>query len=107
MPKELFREIQKLEARLENFTKKEDEFVRTLKKCIHKCRELIQGLETCTTKGNNSQIRELINLRVGTIQALSEVLIQESAVEHEKSHLLESYGTLMLRLEDVCKDFLQ
>jgi hypothetical protein len=42
----------------------------------------------------------LMKLKLEAIKAYSEVLKKESKAEHEGSHLLESYGALILALEE-------
>lgn len=48
---------------------------------------------------------ELIKLRKEVTKTLSEALKNESKAKHEKSHLLESYGALILALEEEFKKF--
>ena len=105
MPEKLLREIRKLEVRLEGFLKREEVFVKGLKKCLDKFREL-NNLETLKTGTDPEEIEELMNLRLEAVKALSEALKKASQAEHEKSHLLESYGALVLALEEEFKDFL-
>ena len=105
MPEELSREIRKLEVRLKGFLKREEVFVKGLKKCLDKFREL-KNLETLKTGTYPEEIEELMNLRLEAIKALSEALKKASQAEHEKSHLLESYGALVLALEKEFKDLL-
>jgi hypothetical protein len=40
-----------------------------------------------------------MKLGLEAVEALSEALKKESKTQHEKSHLLESYGALILSLE--------
>jgi hypothetical protein len=105
MPEVLSREIRKLEVRLGEFLKREEVFVKGLKKCIAKFREL-SNLERLKAGTDPEEIEELMNLRLEAVKALSKVLKQASQAEHEKSHLLESYGALVLALEEEFKDFL-
>jgi len=105
MPEELLREIRKLEVRLEGFLKREEVFVKGLKRCLEKFREL-NNLKRLKTGTDPEEIEELMNLRLEAVKALSEALKKASQAEHEKSHLLESYGALVLALEEEFKDFL-
>ncbi len=105
MPEKLLREIRKLEVRLEGFLKREEVFVKGLKKCLDKFREL-NDLERLKTGTDLEEIEELMNLRLEAVKALSEALKKASQAEHEKSHLLESYGALILALEEEFKDLL-
>lgn len=99
----LSREIRKLEVRLEDYSKEENEFVKELRKCLSKFTELNNGLERLKMSDKPQNNEELIMLRLEAVKALSEALKRESMVEHEKSHLLESYGTLILSLEEEFK----
>ncbi len=100
MVEKLSREIRKLEARLERFVTEEDGFVKELQHCIDKFRALNQHLEKVKTDPHPKMVEELSALRLGAIEALTEALKKSSDTEHEKSHLLESYGALILALEE-------
>jgi len=99
MPEELLKEIRKLEVRLNKFLKDEEAFVKELEKCLDKFRKLNESLERLKTKAYPKIVEETINLRLEAIEALSETLQKDSDAEHEKSHLLESYGALILASE--------
>lgn len=105
MPEELKREIQKLEARLENFLEDEEDFVKGLRSCLEKLKELNNIIERLETKPNSRRLKELTKLRLEVTKMLSEALKRESKAEHEKSHLLESYGALVLALEEQFQRF--
>jgi len=103
MSEELSREIRKLEVRLGDLLKEEDGFIRELEGCIGKFKELEKGLEKLKAKPGSispPKVKELMKLQMETIRAFSETLRRESRVEHERSHLLESYGALLLTLEE-------
>ena len=104
MSEELSREIRKLEVRLDGFLKREEVFVTGLKSCLEKFKEL-KNLETSKTGTDAEEIEELMNLRLEAIKALSEAMKKASQAEHEKSHLLESYGALVLALEKQFANF--
>lgn len=106
MPEELFREIRKLEVRLGDFLKENREFVNGLRACINKFKELNKSLEGLKTEPGPKKVEELMNLRLEAIKALSEALRRGSEAEHEKSHLMESYGALVLSLEGEFKELL-
>ena len=103
MPEELLREIRKLEIRLEDYLKQEKEFVRELRNCLSKFGELNKKMER--SKTNDEDREKLMNLRFEAFKAFSEALKKESMAEHEKSHLLESYGALILSLEKEFRNF--
>jgi len=100
MLKGLPREIRKLEVRLEDYLKEEGEFVRGLRSCLNKFTELNENLERMKTGVEAKNIEELMRFRLEAVKAFSEALKRESMAEHEKSHLLESYGALVLSLEE-------
>lgn len=100
MSEELSRETRKLEVRLDNFLKDEEAFVKELRRCIEKLKGLSDCIEKFKTKSDPKRVEEVMKSRIETIKALSDVLKKESKAEHEKSHLLESYGTLILVLEE-------
>ena len=99
MPKDLWREILKLETRLKDFVREEGSFIEALRKFIDKVRELNLKVEEAE-KGKPREIEELMNLRLDVLNLFSEVLRKEGEAEHEKSHLLESYGSLLLALDE-------
>jgi chromosome segregation ATPase len=91
---EFLREIQKLEARLKDFLKEEEALTENLKKFIEKLRDANDKIELMKNKSE-----ELEALRLEIAKALNDVLKSESEAQHERSHLLESYGALILTLE--------
>ena len=99
MSEELLREIQKMEIRLKDYLGEEEKFVKALRKCIEKFKELNNEM---LKKGAVSK-KELMNLRLEAITTLCETLEKGSEAEHEKSHLLKSYGALMLAMEKELK----
>ena len=98
MPKALSREIRKLKVRLEDYLKEEEEFVKQLRKCLSNFTELNNTLES--SKMSNEDKGKLTRLRMEAVKALSEALKREGVAVHERSHLLESYGALILSLEE-------
>lgn len=92
---ELLREIRKLEIRLDDFQKEEEAFVKELRKYIKKLKDVSNRIEKMKGKPD-----ELAMLRVEVAQAFNEALKSESKAQHEKSHLLESYGVIILALEE-------
>lgn len=92
---ELLREIRKLEIRLDDFLKDEEAFAGELRKYIKKLKDVNNRIEKLKGKPN-----ELVMLRLEVAQAFNEALKSESKAQHEKSHLLESYGAIILALEE-------
>jgi hypothetical protein len=104
MSEALSREIRKLEIRLERFITEEKHFVKKLQSCLDKFRALNEILEQVTSDHRPEMIENLANLKETAIESLSETLKKNSDAEHEKSHLLESYGALMITSEKALKD---
>jgi hypothetical protein len=98
MSEEISREVLKLEARLEGFLKDEEAFVGELRRCMEKFKEL--NAKTAEIRSDPKRIDELMKLRLEAVKAFSEALKKESKAEHERSHLLESYGALIQALEE-------
>lgn len=106
MLENLSRETRKLEARLDAFLKEEDAFLEELRGCINKLKELERNLRDFEEKTRSKGVDELLNLRLETINLFSKVLKKQGESEHEKSHLLESYGSLLLVIEEEFKELL-
>ena len=100
MSSEFSREIRKLEVRFEDYMKAEHESVELVKECVRTFRELMKGLEKRGKTPTSEEIEKLSMLKTEAIKSLSQVLKSEGNIEHEKSHLLESYGALILCLDE-------
>lgn len=98
MSEQMLREIRKLEARLDDFLNSEEAFVGELRDCVVKFKELT--VKMAEIMSDPRQIEKLMKLKLEAIKAFSEALKKESRAEHEKSHLLESYGALIQALEE-------
>jgi hypothetical protein len=92
MPEEFLREIRKLEARLREYISEEEAFVSELRTCISKLMELNRSLD------ESKDAESIKKLRVEAVRCLSDAMRQEGRSEHERSHLLESYGAILLRI---------
>jgi len=99
MAEDLSRETRKLEVRFKDFVKEEEGFIKELKKCLDKFRQVDTQLERMKMNADPNEVEDLVTLRLEATKTLCDVLIKRSKVEHEQSHLLESYGTLILALE--------
>lgn len=95
---ELLREIRKLEARLNDFLNEEANLIENIKRFIEVLRSACEKIE------KSMDMEQLKALRLEIAQALNNVLSGEGEAQHERSHLLESYGTLILALEKALKD---
>ncbi|MEM3704272.1 MAG: hypothetical protein QXX79_07655, partial [Candidatus Bathyarchaeia archaeon] len=69
-------------------------FIGKLKKFIEKLEEAYDKIRKLR---NNPE--ELATLRLEVAKSLSDVLKSEGETQHERSHLLESYGAVILALE--------
>jgi DNA repair ATPase RecN len=106
MLENLSRETRKLEVRLDAFLKEEDAFLGELRRCINKLKELERNLRDFEKKAGSKESSELLNIRLETINSFSRVLKKQGESEHEKSHLLESYGSLLHVIEEEFKEIL-
>jgi len=97
---EFSREIRKLEVRFGDYMKAEQEFVEHVKECIRVFGELMKNLEKRNKTFSSDEIEKLSLLKTEAIKSLGQVLKSEGNIEHEKSHLLESYGALILCLDE-------
>jgi len=100
VPSELLKEIRKLEVRLEDYIESEEKFIRDLRDCIKKLKELNEEFEKINMNSSSERYGNLSKLRLEVIRAFTETLKSQGEVEHEKSHLLESYGAIILSLEE-------
>jgi hypothetical protein len=89
---EFYREVRKLEARLDDYLTDEETFVKSLRECITQLKALHASTETSATP------KEISKLMSSSEETLSNALINQGKAEHERSHLLESYGALILAL---------
>jgi hypothetical protein len=85
--------------RLDDFLKEEEAFVKELKRYIKKLKYVSNRIEKLKGNPDPKTAQELAMLRLEAVHALNKALKGESKAQHEKSHLLESYGALILALE--------
>ena len=100
MPEELSLEIRKFEVRLQEYVKAEEKAVKSLATLIEKLKQLNSFMETSPTKKNSEKLDRIMGLRLQAIKAFREALSCISKAEHEKSHLSESYGSILSALEE-------
>jgi hypothetical protein len=96
---EFFRETRKLEIRLNEYLKEEDVFVNKLRDSIGQLKALNTAIEQLHAPISGEKAEEILKLKAEAITALSEALKIQGKAEHEKSHLLESYGALLVELQ--------
>ena len=98
MCEELLTEIRKLEVRLQEFIEAEQKATESLRKWIDKLKDLHNSVSKIKEKPELTE--KMLKLRLEYIKAFHDALKEVSKAEHEKSHLLESYGTILLLLEE-------
>lgn len=79
--------------------KAQQEFIEHVKQCVRIFKELMENLEKRGKISSFEELEKLSILRREAIKSLGQVLKSESNIEHEKSHLFESYGALILFLD--------
>jgi hypothetical protein len=104
LPEELSLEIRKFEVRLQEYVKAEEKAVKSLTTLIEKLKQLSSFMETSTAKKNSEKLDRIMDLRLQAIKAFREALSCISRAEHEKSHLSESYGSIISALEEQIQD---
>jgi len=95
---ESLKEVAKLRVRVGNLAKAEEAMIAKLEACLTKWETLCLKLDGQA----KAQREEVLWLRSEAYEALREALESQSKVEHERSHIPESLGSLLL---DVEKDF--
>ena len=100
LPEGLSLEIRKFEVRLREYVEAEEKAAESLKTLIKKLKELNSFMETLPTEKNSEMLDRIMELRLQAIKAFREALSCISKAEHEKSHLSESYGSIISALEE-------
>ncbi|MCW4044068.1 MAG: hypothetical protein NWE94_00950 [Candidatus Bathyarchaeota archaeon] len=96
---ELSIEIRKLEIRLTEFLEHEDDFIAKLRNFLERMKSLNEKVNNAETSPDAEKIKELMKLKLEITDAFSETLRKASKAEHERSHLIESYGALITSME--------
>ena len=92
-------EVRKLEVRLNDYLKEEEAFVTEIKNSIDQFRSLYTFTSKLTEKNEPKEIADALTLKTKGEEAFSKALKQQGEAGHEGSHLLESYGALILALQ--------
>jgi hypothetical protein len=100
---EFFREIRKLEVRLGEYLEEEQVFVKKTQECIVRFKALYSAIEQAHVPLSLDEEEEVSKLTADAIEALSGAMKIQGKAEHEKSHLLESYGALIEGLQRIKK----
>lgn len=88
----LEREVKKFRVRVSDYLRGAEEF-------REKIDRLISKLEEACIKLKIEKPETLIAIKREVVEAISEALRAEGEIQHERSHLLESYGAIILALE--------
>jgi hypothetical protein len=96
MSQDFSREIKKLEVRLGEVAEKTSVFLESVKNCVSVFEELNDYLNLAPKKRD---LTKMISLHRSACEAYQEALGNHSNLDHEKSHLLDSYGALIATLE--------
>lgn len=107
MPEELSLEIRKFEVRLQQYVKAEEEAIKSLTAFIGKVKELNNLLGAQLKEEKSERIEKIMELRFENIKALQNALNCMAKAEHEKSHLPQSYGSILLAIEELTKTLLK
>ena len=97
--------MRKIEIRLDDYLKDEDAFVNSLRDCIGKFKSLYAALEKLGISPQATEVNEVLELKRRAEEAFSIALIGQGRAEHERSHLLESYGAIVLALQSLEPNF--
>lgn len=100
---QFYREVRKLEIRLNDYLKEEETFVTELRNSITQFKSLYSI--TSKIEGKNGQkVADALALKAKSEETFSKAIIQQGEAGHEGSHLLESYGALILTLQKLEKE---
>jgi hypothetical protein len=95
---EYYTEVRKLEVRLDEYLEEEEIFIQKLRNSIMQLKALHTTIDQPLPK-NAEVTQEISKLKADALSSLSEAMKLEGKAEHEKSHLLESYGALIVALQ--------
>jgi len=97
------REIEKLRLRLGGLERVEGQARISFELCLEKWQKLIERLN----RGDTASQEDVLRLRLEAYEALDEALENQSRMEHERSHIAESLGLLLLDVERAFQDYLR
>ena len=104
---DLLVEIRKMEVRLNDFVKAEKEAVELLRNCINSFTEFNNFVQKLEEESKLELLNKALELRFKAVKTFQEALEKMGKAEHEKSHLLSSYGSLILVLEEISQKLLE
>lgn len=96
---EFYREVRKLEVRLNDYLKEEEAFVTEIRNSITQFKSLYSVTSKLNEKNESKEIADALALKSKGEETFSKAIMQQGEAGHEGSHLLESYGALILTLQ--------
>jgi hypothetical protein len=96
---QFYREVRKLEVRLNDYLKEEEAFVTEIRNCIAQFKSLYSLTSKLDKKNEPKEIADALALKTKSEETFSKAVMQQGEAGHEGSHLLESYGALILALQ--------
>ena len=96
---QFYREVRKLEVRLDDYLKEEGAFVTEIRNCIAQFKSLYSLTSKLNEKDELKEIADALVLKTKSEETFSKAIMQQGEAGHEGSHLLESYGALILALQ--------
>lgn len=73
--------------------------IKALRTFIGKVKELVSFTEDLPEEEKHVPFEKATKLKLEALKAFQETMNHVSKAEHEKSHLLQSYGSILLALE--------
>lgn len=101
---QFYREVRKLEIRLNDYLKEEESFVTELRNSITQFKSLYSITSNIDGKNGQKEVADALALKAKSEETFSKAIIQQGEAGHEGSHLLESYGALILTLQKLEKE---
>jgi hypothetical protein len=100
---EALKEVAKLQIRIGNLAKADEAMLAKLEICVSKWEKLCLELE----EPSKAKREVVFRSRSDAYEALREALESLSKVEHERSHIPESLGSLLLDVENSFQRYLR
>jgi len=87
---QFYREVRKLEVRLNDHLNEEEAFVTEIRNCITRFKSLHFLTSKLNEKSGPREIADALALKTNIPETFSKAIMQQDEPEHEGSHLLES-----------------
>ncbi|MFP4171072.1 MAG: hypothetical protein ACLFUV_08665 [Methanomassiliicoccales archaeon] len=99
MSEEFTKEVKKLDVRVEEFCRREKEFVHQLHEYVRSLKEFDEAIDGQGGYGDMS-IDRIMELKSKTYHSFQRLMRSWSECDHERSHLLESFGGVLTSMEE-------